>query len=153
MKTAALLLIVSASADELCVTPGSCQPPSPSSGYSFQAGRNTAIPRKQWGDSGGFCGAVSIQTIALSYGAYISQDLIRKAAGPGNPPGHGHDDEGYEILHSNIDGALENLSLSYESWDYENAPKPQGKDYLAWMKAKLTADAGVVQFVLCQGDR
>ena len=79
---------------------------------------------------------------------YLSQDVIRKAAGPGNPEGHGDATEGYEILHSNVEGALDNLSLSYSSWDWENSPAPQGKNYLQWLKTQLASDFGVVQFVL-----
>lgn len=57
------------------IAPGVCNPPN----AKFVAGRNCQ-PRDQWTISGGFCGSVSIQTIALSYGVWISQDLIRKAA-------------------------------------------------------------------------
>lgn len=43
--------------------------------------------------------------------------------------------------------------MTYESWDWENTPTPQGAGYLSWMKEKLFAGFGVVQFVLCKGDR
>jgi len=112
-----------------------------------------AAPRKQWGDSGGFCGSVSIQVIGLSYGVYHSQDVIRKQAGPGTPPGHGDEEEGYEILHSNIEGALDKLGLTYNSWDWERQQQPQGKEYLSFMKENLAKGSGIVQFVLCKGDR
>ena len=137
--------------DSLCVAPGTCQPPSDLS-YEV-SGRIDAVPRKQWGDSGGFCGALSIQVIGMSYGVYHSQDVIRKQAPRSDPLGHGDDDLGYEILHSNINGAMENLGFEYESWDWENQPKPQGKNYLKWMKRKLAAHNGIVQFVLCKGDQ
>ena len=97
--------------------PGTCSPPE----AKFVGGRNV-IPRKQWGDSGGFCGSSSIQTIAMSYDAWISQDLIRKAA-PDNVAGHGNEIEGYEILHNNIEGCLDNLKLTYSPWDYEAGTK------------------------------
>ena len=89
----------------------------------------------------------------MSYGVYHSQDIIRKQAPVADPPGHGDPDEGYEILHSNIEGALDNLGLSYSSWDWENQPKPQGANYLSWLKGQLVSGAGIVQFVLCKGDR
>ena len=149
-----LLLPLAASAattsdtDDLCVYPGTCQAPDPDA-YKYISGRLTAVPRDQWVDSGGFCGAVSIQTLALTYGAYISQDLIRKAAPDGG--GHGDEDEGYEISTTNIGAALDNLQLLHEAFD-ENTPKPQGRAYLAWMKKQLTSNFGIVQFVICQGD-
>jgi hypothetical protein len=43
-------------------------------------------PRQQWNINGGFCGAVSFQALHLAYGAWISQDLVRKA----NTHGSGH---------------------------------------------------------------
>eukprot|EP00520_Triparma_pacifica_P015815 CAMPEP_0118636354 /NCGR_PEP_ID=MMETSP0785-20121206/2575_1 /TAXON_ID=91992 /ORGANISM="Bolidomonas pacifica, Strain CCMP 1866" /LENGTH=346 /DNA_ID=CAMNT_0006527469 /DNA_START=38 /DNA_END=1078 /DNA_ORIENTATION=+ len=135
--------------DSLCITPGTCQPPSDLDYKVF--GRIDAVPRKQWGDSGGFCGALSIQVIGMSYGVWHSQDVIRKQAPASDPLGHGDDEEGYEILHSNVDGALENLGFEFESWDYTQ-PTPHGEKYLSWLKEKLAADNGVVQFVICKGD-
>ena len=45
-------------------------------------------PGQQWNINGGFCGAFSTQHAALAFGAWISQDLVRKAnrnsAGPHN---------------------------------------------------------------------
>ena len=147
MKFLALPLLAAtfASADDSCVAPGTCTPPD----LKYVAGRDV-IPRKQWGNSGGFCGAMSVQSIALSYGLYVSQDLIRKATDKG--AGHGNRIEGYEVLHSNIDSTLSNLLLEGESWDYANEQHPQGERYLSWLKGQLANDNGVVQFVLCQGD-
>jgi len=53
---------------------------------------------------------------------WISEDIIRKNAAPGG--GHGNEREGYEILHTNIEGALTNLGLKYEAFDYLNTPIP-----------------------------
>jgi hypothetical protein len=140
------VLVVGAMGDNSCVAPGVCTPPND---YKYTAGRDV-VPRVQWPDSGGFCGSSSIQAIAQSYGAWISQDLIRKAAPEGG--GHGNPIQGYEILHTNIESALSTLHFKYESWDWENAPQPQGSDYLAWMKQQLVNDNGIVQFVICKGD-
>ncbi len=133
-----------------CVQPGVCVPPRPSD-YKYVAGRD-AIPRVQWGSEGGFCGAVSIQTIALTYGYWVSQDLVRKATPDNGQGGHGNPDDGYEVLHSNIEDTLDNLGITYNSWDWENEVHPQGQNYLAWLKSELLSDHGVVQFVLCKGD-
>ena len=54
-----------------CVEPATCQPPDAK--YSWVGAVQS---RQQWGDSGGFCGALSIQAIAMNYGAYISQDKV-----------------------------------------------------------------------------
>lgn len=55
----------------------------------------------------------------MSWGAYISQDLVRKAAPPGG--GHGDPDSGYEILHTNIHDALDELKLTHDIWDWNSA--------------------------------
>jgi len=99
---------------------------------------------------GGFCGALSIQTIALTQGVWVSQDLIRKAAAPGG--GHGNEAEGYEILHTNIEGALTNLGFTYDAFDNANTPLPQSYPYLGWLKSKLAQGQGVVWFIMCKGD-
>ena len=74
----ALVLILSVfcfvqGVDDACVYPGTCHPPS---SYKYIGGRDV-VPRYQWTTSGGFCGAVSIQAIALTYGMWVSEDLIR----------------------------------------------------------------------------
>jgi hypothetical protein len=61
--------------DYVCVSPGTCSPPS-ADDYPYVGGRTELIPRSQWVESGGFCGALSIQSIAMTYGAYISQDIV-----------------------------------------------------------------------------
>jgi len=106
--------------------------------------------RNQWYYSGGFCGALSIQSIALSHGVYLSQKLIRQAAPPGG--GHGDRTDGYEILHTNIQTALDKLKFSYNRWNYETEPTPQSNAYLAWLKQELASGHAVVWFIMCSGD-
>ena len=67
-----------------CKLPGTCAPP-PAAQHSAVAPGPS--PGMQWNLAGGFCGAFSVQQAALSAGAWISQDLIRKAniAQPGAP--------------------------------------------------------------------
>jgi hypothetical protein len=60
-------------ADSHCVAPGTCTPPK--TRFHRLA---TVIPRVQWIIDGGFCGSLSIQSIALTFGAWISQDRVRK---------------------------------------------------------------------------
>ena len=55
------------SIDQKCVYPGTCTPPPTK--YSWVAPNS---PRDQWIIAGGFCGSLSIQSITLTKGAFIS---------------------------------------------------------------------------------
>jgi hypothetical protein len=105
------------SKDAHCVAPGTCTAPK----TKFMK-RATVIPRDQWTISGGFCGSLSIQSIALTYGAYISQDRVRKQT-PYGGGGHGNPKDGYEVLPANIDTTLNNLKLNHSMFD-TSLPKP-----------------------------
>lgn len=133
--------------DSKCVAPGTCNAPLDAK-YAFIL---PTEPRHQWETDGGFCGALSIQTIALAHGVWISQDLIRKSASPGG--GHGEKEVGYEILHTNIEEVLTNLGFSYDAFDHKNTPVPQAGPYLAWLKRQLALERGVVWFIMCKGDK
>jgi len=136
-----------------CVRPGRCEPPPAT--YSRVS---KATPRQQWNFAGGFCGAMSIQTGALAHGAWISQDLVRKAnshgAGHcgGGQPGHpGKKKTGCEIGALNIGQTASNLKLLFDEWDY-NSTKPQSARYKKWMKAHLVQGGVIVWLVMCKGD-
>ncbi len=87
---------------------------------------DTAIqPRLQWKTDGGFCGEASLQTAALHYGAWISQGLIRKAAG------------GELLLGVNEGKALKAFRLTHEPWDSKGQPKPHFKPFAVWLKGHL----------------
>ncbi len=79
-------------------------------------------PREQWENSHGYCGETSIQTDALYYGTYISQDLARKIAGS-------------ELLISENDDQLFD-ALKFDEWNF-NTTSPQYKSYLVWTKRHL----------------
>jgi hypothetical protein len=56
--------------------------------------------------NGGFCGAFSLQQAALAHGAWISQDLVRKANADQDGIAHNmHGDpvEGYGSIPQNLD--------------------------------------------------
>jgi len=106
-----LFLAPDLSADTHCVTPGVCT--APDTKYMMRA---PVTPRDQWTISGGFCGSLSIQTIALTYGAWISQDIVRKNT-PYGGGGHGDKTLGYEVLPGNIAAALKNLKLEGSLFD------------------------------------
>jgi hypothetical protein len=85
----------------------------------------------------------------MGFGAWISQDLVRKANTHGQ--GHGNAKEGYEVLPTNVAETARNLKLKYHEWDYMSA-KPQIKAYKQWMKSHLVKGEPVVWFIMCKGD-
>ena len=62
-----------------CVAPGTCTPPAAEHARVIVGPK----PGLQWNINGGFCGAFSVQQCALAHGAWISQDLVRKANAAG----------------------------------------------------------------------
>ena len=85
-------------------------------------------PRLQWLIDGGYCGSLSIQSVALLHGAWISQAEVRRHGRPGG----GHDNE---VVDTNIAYTLDNLKLRSEGWDYKAEPTPQ---VVAYMKGTTT---------------
>jgi len=127
-----------------CVYPGTCSQPA----AKFTKVLDLA-PRQQWNTDGGFCGALSIQQAALGVGAWISQDLVRKANTHGE--GHGNEQEGYEVLPSNVQETVTNLKLVGEEWDYSQS-KPQAQAFKSFIKRNLVKGYPIVWFPLCKGD-
>lgn len=107
-------------------------------------------PGFQWHDHGGYCGSWSIQRAVLAKGAWISQQQVREHAlpAPGVPPSHGN-----EILSPNIDGALRNLKIRSQGFDYKNMPFPQQQAYFKWLKKQLVAGHTVVWMIMWNGAR
>ncbi len=97
-------------------------------------------PRRQWDSHGGFCGACSIQQAALHFGAYASQDALRKAIG-----------DREILLGANEHRVLEALGLDYERWDSRTQAEPQGKTCLVWVKKHLQRGAPVLLGVYTRG--
>jgi len=110
-------------------------------------------PGQQWNIDGGFCGAFSIQQTALAKGAWLSQDLVRKANrdGPGNHDMHGDGTNGYEVLPSNVAYTAKQLKLTYDEFDYTQ-PSPQTAAYKTFLKKNLAQGNAIVWFPLCKGD-
>lgn len=91
----------------------------------FYSSKLLAIPpRLQWDDNNGYCGETSIQTLALYYGAWISQKTIRDIGG------------GEILLGDNMEPVLTTLGFDYESWD-NNKESPQFENFMAWLKGHL----------------
>merc|ERR1719379_135772 len=84
-----------------CIAPAVCEPPT----AAFSKVQPVQS-RSQWTDSGGYCGALSVQAIAMSYGAYISQAQVRLATGGGQG-------ETGMVMNYNIQKALDKLKLTH----------------------------------------
>jgi len=111
-------------------------------------------PGQQWNIDGGFCGAFSIQQCGLSVGAWVSQDLVRKANRDQTGIEHNmHGDKtlGYEIVPINAAYTADHLGLQRDEWNYNN-PAPQTKAYKSWVKGHLIKGECVVWFPICKGD-
>ena len=145
-----LVAVVGIAAGAGCVSPGQCTPPAAK--YSrVIAG---PIPGQQWNINGGFCGAFSAQHAALAFGAWISQDLVRKANKDTTPEPrfmHGNATLGYEVVPSNVAATAKGLKLEYDEWDY-TSPAPQADAFKRWIKAHLVKGSPVVWFPMCKGD-
>ena len=137
------------SAGRGCVYPGTCTPPS----TKFSKVVNGPVPGQQWNINGGFCGAFSTQHAALSAGAWVSQDLVRKAnrQQPGQHHMHGDKQVGFEVMPSNVAYTATNLRLKYEEWDYMH-PIPQAHAFKRWLKKNLVQGHPIVWFPICKGD-
>jgi len=86
-------------------------------------------------------------------GAWVSQDLVRKANrdGPGPHNMHGDRTEGYEVMPSNVAYTATKLGLDFEMWDYTQ-PSPQAPAFKKWLKAQLAQGRPIVWFPICKGD-
>jgi len=136
-----------------CVYPEICRPP-PSKFSQVIPIR----PRMQWNTNGGFCGALSVQVMAMSYGAWISQDLIRKANRGG--PCFGHTslakngtsgEEGCEVGPDNYAVTARGLKLAFDVWDYRQ-PAPQASAWKRWMKSHLAKGEPVMWVPMEKGN-
>jgi len=111
-------------------SPEVCHPPTSKYHYVFP------IPaRQQWKDRDGYCGSLSAQTAALGWGAWISQDQVRKSIGD------------HEIGPRNMENALKALKWNYEKWNTA-ASRPQWKNYLVWMKNHIANRHPCIWYVM-----
>ena len=94
------------------------------------------VPGQQWNSNGGFCGAFSTQHAALSVGAWISQDLVRKANRdqPGEHNMHGDTTVGYEVVPINAEYTATKLKLTHPR---SSSGKPATlTDCVAWSRVQ-----------------
>lgn len=146
----AVSITASGAAGGPCVAPGTCTPPN--SKFS-KVILDPSLAGVQWESSGGFCGAFSVQHAALAFGAWISQDLVRRSNRDQPGPHHMHGDPtvGYEVMPSNVAYTAAALRLNFVEWDYTQ-PSPQAPAYKKWLKQHLAAGHPVVFFPICKGD-
>jgi len=133
-----------------CVPPGQCTPPPAK--YTLRIAG--PAPGQQWNINGGFCGAWSTQQCSLSVGAWISQDLVRKANR--DQQGiehnmHGDRTEGYEVMPINVAYTGKHLKMKYDEWD-SSQRTPQSTAYKKWLKSHLVQGHCIVWFPICKGD-
>jgi len=97
-------------------------------------------PRKMWGwgnGNSGYCGSSSIQSAAIFFGNWISQDKVRGVFGP--PKGVGS----REVLFEEKEGkgvvwvALRNLGFRFETWVAPENTTVQHPAFLQWCKEHL----------------
>jgi hypothetical protein len=83
--------------------------------------------RQQWVNGHGYCGEVSIQSVGLYYGVWVSQQVVRDVGG------------GELSLGINETQALDALHFAYEKWGSASQPQPQFQDFMVWMKTYIAA--------------
>ena len=107
-------------------------------------------PRFMWGwgpNVSGYCGSMTIQSIAIYYGSYVSQDRVRGLSG-------GHDGK-HEVMLGRggccaaID-MMSKLSLNASQWSYWSASRPQSKAFLSWMRQAVKQQEPVAFGVFMQ---
>jgi hypothetical protein len=81
-------------------------------------------PRIQWPNANGYCGETSIQSIALYYGTWVSQQLARTLAG------------GEVLIGTNSPQVLQALNFTFTQWD-NTGMQPQFQGFMVWLKSNL----------------
>jgi len=151
------LLAAPATVATTCAAPVVCEQP-PATYVRLQEGGHQWV---QWNTNGGFCGSFSFQTVLTAHGAWVSQDLVRKANVGAPCFGHGNgvnstvctaaDDAacissapgGCEVGPENYAETCRGLRLDCDVWDYMQ-PSPQTTAYKAWLKTHLAGGVPIV---------
>jgi hypothetical protein len=107
-------------------------------------------PRFMWGwghNVSGYCGSMSIQTVGLYYGNYLSQDKVRGMTG-------GHDGRHEIMLGSSAccsaARVMDLLKLNVSQWPFWSAARPQSAAFVSWMRKSVAAREPVVFGVFMQ---
>lgn len=97
------------------------------------------LPRLQWQSDHGYCGEASLQSVGLYFGAWVSQGIIRKAAG------------GELLLGVNETKALRALHFTFEIWDSTSQGRPQVRPFLGWLKSHLKQQVPCITGIYLEG--
>ena len=100
------------------------------------------VTRLQWDENSGYCGEVSIQSIALFYGTYISQYRVRAIIDPTQQQD--------TLVPHNSGPIFDALRLNYAAWNSDSA-RPQYQPFLVWVKGHLAQKHPVIFDVFSQG--
>jgi len=98
------------------------------------------------------CGSLSLQVMLMGHGAWVSEDLVRKANIGAKCAGHGASADGCEVGPENYAETAEGLRLRYDVWDFLGQPQPQAKAFKAWMKSHLAKREPVMWAPMEQGE-
>lgn len=128
-----LLVLISSLGSVTCRSTPSTSPPS---GFNPKKGQYIlGMPaRYQWDFANGYCGEVSIQTILLKHGIWVSQRFARKMG------------DGELLLHTNYEKALKRLHIQYKRFKGRNATA-----FFQFARTELMASHGVVGATLVDG--
>ena len=83
----------------------------------------------------GYCGEASLQSAALYYGNYISQERARLAGGAADTQ---------LLIGVNFETAASALALNIATWDYNAAVTPQSAAFLNWVRGHITSSRPVI---------
>jgi len=110
-------------------------------------------PRLMWGWGrrvSGYCGSASIQSVALYYGSWLTQDAVRGETG-------GHDGA-HQLLLGAEGGCCDSvavarrLRLNVTAWDHASALQPQAAAFAAWLARSVDAGEPSVFGVYMAGE-
>eukprot|EP00933_Yihiella_yeosuensis_P021251 TRINITY_DN16864_c0_g1_i1.p1 TRINITY_DN16864_c0_g1~~TRINITY_DN16864_c0_g1_i1.p1 ORF type:complete len:377 (+),score=55.12 TRINITY_DN16864_c0_g1_i1:10-1140(+) len=101
-------------------------------------------PRFMWGwgpGVSGYCGSSSIQTVALYFGNWLTQDAVRGSTG--------RHDASHEIMLGDskcCSGAVaaRHFHLRVSQWKHHGEPQPQHQAFVHWVKQAVDAKQPVV---------
>jgi len=95
-------------------------------------------PREQWCWSDqcpgvGYCGETGLQSAALHFGSWVSQEIVRNSDGPCSNKLSG---QCQLLVGVNDVTSATNLKLKYTTWN-SNLSTPQSTAFLSWIKSSL----------------
>lgn len=93
--------------------------------------------RRMWGwgpGLHGYCGSQSFQMAGIFFGNWVSEQLVRYAAG-----------DAEVLIGANADLAAKHLKYEFEEWNFNREKTPQSTEFIKWVKGEV--DLGHVVIV------